>query len=170
MTDPMRRDGDVEVGASLEQGSHRVGAVRCQPEHGSFLDPATVPTDVDLVVLGDPTDPTGVPHPSALIRSLRPVAALVARTDARAAAEANERAPAIGRWRERLVAGRVVRGIHRVPSTAPFVLARLGSVRQSLRNAGIAVRRCQTFAGLDATWARIAVRLEASTDRLLPLS
>jgi cobyrinic acid a,c-diamide synthase len=78
-----------------------------------------------------------------------------------------QRALAIGRWRDHLVAGLTERGIEHVPSTAPFVLARLGGIRQSLRDTGIAVRRCDTFPGLDATWARIAVRPEATTDRLL---
>jgi histidinol-phosphate/aromatic aminotransferase/cobyric acid decarboxylase-like protein len=84
-----------------------------------------------------------------------------------AAAEAHRRALRIGRWREHLVAGLAERGVEQVPSAAPFVLARLGGVRQALRAAGIAVRRCDTFPGLDATWARIAVRPEPTTDRLL---
>ena len=39
--------------------------------------------------------------------------------------------------------------------------------RLFLRDAGIAVRRADTFPGLDPTWARIAVRPESLTDRLL---
>jgi cobyrinic acid a,c-diamide synthase len=95
------------------------------------------------------------------------VAALVECSTARAADEATDRAFAIGRWRDYLVAGLTERGIEHVPSSAPFVLARLGGARLSLRDAGIAVRRADTFPGLDSTWARIAVRPEPMTDRLL---
>lgn len=35
------------------------------------LDPATVPDDADLVVIGNPTNPTGVLHPAEAIRALR---------------------------------------------------------------------------------------------------
>ncbi len=35
------------------------------------LDPATVPDDADLVVVGNPTNPTGVLHPAEAIRALR---------------------------------------------------------------------------------------------------
>jgi len=227
----------TEPHAALEQAGHRVDTVLCRPDF--TLDATSVPDEADLVVIGNPTNPTGVLHPASLIRTLRrpgrlvvvdeafmdavpgeaeslvrerldgvvvirsltkhwsipgiragyvagdphavgelarvqtpwsvagpAVAAIVACTDARASAEATERALAIGRWREHLVAGLTERGIEHVPSTAPFVLARLGGARMFLRDAGIAVRRADTFPGLGSTWARIAVRPEPLTDRL----
>lgn len=230
----------TEPHAALEQAGHRVGTVACRAEDGFVLDPADVPEDADLVVLGNPTNPTGVLHPADLVRGLRrpgrlvvvdeafmdavpgeaaslvrerldgvlvirsltkhwsipgiragyvagdpqvvaaltrlqtpwsvggpAAAAIVACSDARAAAEAHDRAVVIGRWRDHLVAGLDERGVEHVPSAAPFVLARLGGARRDLRAAGIAVRRCDTFPGLDATWVRIAIRPEQLSDRLL---
>ena len=72
-------------------------------------------------------------------------------------------------------------------SEAPFVLARPGGdrsshngqgavevdvvkherLRQELAERGVAVRRCDTFAGLDGSWWRLAVRDEASVRRLI---
>ncbi|WP_052466828.1 Rv2231c family pyridoxal phosphate-dependent protein CobC [Mobilicoccus massiliensis] len=56
------------------------------------------------------------------------------------------------------------------PAAAPFVLAhhpRAAELRSRLREAGIAVRRADTFPGLDDTWLRIAVRDAATTATLL---
>ena len=228
----------TEPHAALERAGHVVETVLCRPDFD--LDPSSVPDVADLVMIGNPTNPTGVLHSAALIRSLRrpgrlvvvdeafmdavpgeaeslvragldgvvvirsltkhwsipgiragyvagdpdfihglarvqtpwsvagpAVAAIVACSTPRAALEATERALATGRRREHLVAGLVERGLEHVSSSAPFVLTRLGGVRLSLRDAGIAVRRTDTFPGLDSTWARIAVRPEALTDRLL---
>ncbi len=60
------------------------------------------------------------------------------------------------------------RGIEVVPSRTSFVLARLGpGTRQLLREHGIAVRRADTFPGLDDGWVRIAVRPPETTALLL---
>ena len=40
-------------------------------------------------------------------------------------------------------------------------------MHRRLREAGIAVRRADTFPGLDASWIRVAVRPEGTTRRLL---
>ncbi|GAA2408883.1 Rv2231c family pyridoxal phosphate-dependent protein CobC [Streptomyces glaucosporus] len=53
---------------------------------------------------------------------------------------------------------------------APFVLVRhpeAAALRERLRGLGIAVRRGDTFPGLDRRWLRLAVRERATTDRLV---
>ncbi|WP_323377129.1 cobyrinate a,c-diamide synthase [Streptomyces smaragdinus] len=231
----------TEPHAALEQAGRTVTTVLCHAEDGFALDPAAVPEDADLVIVGNPTNPTGVLHPATAVRSLlRPgrlvvvdeafmdavpgeteslvrerldgllvirsltkhwsipairagyvtgdprtvgalaalqtpwsvsgpaVAATVACLTTTAAAEAQDRTAALTRWREHLEDGLRERGIAAVPSTAPFVLARLGEgARGALRERGVAVRRADTFPGLDPAWARIAVRPPGTTDRLL---
>jgi cobyrinic acid a,c-diamide synthase len=197
------------------------------------LDPEQVPDDADLVVVGNPTNPTSVLHPESSIRALlRPgrtvvvdeafmdavpgeksslagirvpglivvrsltklwsipgvragyvlaepaaigelralqppwsvstiaLAAMTACASDDARAEAAARATKLERDRAALVQGLGERGIE-VAGTpqAPFVLARVGAgVHARLRDAGYAVRRCDTFPGLDGGWVRIAVR------------
>ena len=59
-------------------------------------------------------------------------------------------------------------GVEVTDSAAPFVLAKLGRGTHAwLRGAGIAVRRADTFPGLDDTWARLAVREPDATQQLL---
>nr|WP_207619621.1 cobyrinate a,c-diamide synthase [Nocardioides sp. IC4_145] len=231
----------TEPHAALERAGHRVTVVHCRAEDGYRLDPAAVPEDADLVVLGNPTNPTGVLHPAAeilrlrrpkrvvlideafidtvegereslakdrrrgllVVRSLtkhwslpgirvgyvvgneRSIAGLAARqvpwsvstpaihaaiacTGPAAVAEAARRAARIAGWRSVLLTGLVERGVEVVDSQASFVLARLGSgTREALRERGIAVRRADTFPGLDGTWARIAVRPPETTGLLL---
>lgn len=231
----------TEPHAALERAGHRVTVVACRAEDGYRLDPDAVPDDADLVVLGNPTNPTGVLHPAAdvlrlrrpkrvvvvdeafmdtvvgereslardrrrgllVIRSLtkhwsmpgiragyvlgseRSIAGLAARqvpwsvsgpavtaavacTGPAALAEAGRRAERITTWRSKLVAGLEERGIEVLPSEASFVLARLGvGSREALRERGIAVRRADTFPGLDGSWARIAVRPPETCARLL---
>ena len=231
----------TEPHAALEQAGHTVSTVLCRAEDGFTLDPATVPEAADLVIIGNPTNPTGILHPAALIRSLRrpgrlvavdeafmdavpgeaeslvrerldgvvvirsltkhwsipgiragyvvgdpaavrelaalqtpwsvastAVAAIVACAGAQAHAEARERALVIGQWRDHLEGGLRDLGIEYVPSASAYVLARLGDgVRAALRTQGVAVRRADTFPGLDSTWARIAARPPPTTARLL---
>lgn len=231
----------TEPHAALRQAGRTVTAVTCEAGDGFALHPAAVPGDADLVIIGNPTNPTGVLHGAALIRRLTvpgrlvvvdeafmdavpdeteslirdaddgllvirsltkhwsipgiragyaaggasviaelaaaqtpwsvsaaAIAAAIACTGKDAAAEARRRALALGRWRDHLQAGLRGRGLEYVASSAPFVLARLGAgVREALRGRGVAVRRCDTFPGLDASWVRIAVRPPAMTDRLL---
>lgn len=61
----------TEPHAALERAGHRVTVVHCRPEDGYRLVPEVVPEDADLVVLGNPTNPTGVLHPSADVLRLR---------------------------------------------------------------------------------------------------
>ncbi|WP_328529420.1 cobyrinate a,c-diamide synthase [Nocardioides sp. NBC_00368] len=60
----------TEPHAALEQAGRTVTEVRLRAEDGFALDPATVPGDADLVVVGNPTNPTGVLHPTDTLREL----------------------------------------------------------------------------------------------------
>ncbi len=229
----------TEPHSALEAHGHKVTSLFCLAEDGFALDPAAIPDDADLVIIGNPTNPTGVLHPAAVIRKLRrrgrlvvvdeafmdavpgqaesliservdgllvirsltklwaipgiragyvigdryvirqmcelqspwsvstsAIAATVACASGLAAADARERTANIVRWRESLERGLRARDIEYVASSAPFVLARLGvGARAGLRQQGIAVRRADTFPGLDASWARIAVRPPTMTAR-----
>ncbi|MFL6062927.1 MAG: cobyrinate a,c-diamide synthase [Marmoricola sp.] len=228
----------TEPDVALAEAGHRVHRVLLGPEDGFVLDPDQVPADADLVVIGNPTNPTGVRHPAAtilrllaaerlvvvdeaflddgaeslagssvpglvVVRSLTKlwsvpgvragyllgepevvralarrqtpwsvsaaaVAALVACSGPDAAVEAKARDAAITEHRAHLVAGLTRLGVEHVSSSAPFVLARPGEgVHAALRDAGLAVRRADTFPGLDGAWVRIAVRPPATTEALL---
>ncbi|GAA3537978.1 Rv2231c family pyridoxal phosphate-dependent protein CobC [Nocardioides daeguensis] len=229
----------TEPHAALEQAGQDVTPVVLREPF--TLDPALVPADADLVVVGNPTNPTGVLHPAAVLAALRrpgrlvvvdeafmdcvpgepeslagvPLdglvvlrsltkhwgipgiragyvvgdprvvaglaqaqtpwsvgttasAAVVACTGAEAAQEARRRAEQIRDWRENLEKGLADLGIPHLPSAASFVLARVGDgVHARLRERGIAVRRADTFPGLDGSWVRVAVRPPETTDQLL---
>lgn len=229
----------TEPHAALVAAGHGVTEVVQAPPFQ--LDPHEVPDDADLVVLGNPTNPTGVLHPAAAVRALvRPgrvvvvdeafmdtvpgeteslvaqglpgvvvvrsltkqwcipgvragylvagedeatqlralrvpwsvstaaVAAMRACSTPEAAAESVRRAELFARWRAHLHRGLHDLDVEHLPSTTSFVLARPGAgVHARLRGAGVAVRRCDTFPGLDDSWVRIAVRPPDVTDSLL---
>jgi histidinol-phosphate aminotransferase len=68
----------TEPEAALRAGGHPVERLLLRPEDGYRLDPAAVPEDADLVVLGNPTNPTSVLHPAAVVAALaRPGRVLV---------------------------------------------------------------------------------------------
>ncbi|MEU7703416.1 Rv2231c family pyridoxal phosphate-dependent protein CobC, partial [Streptomyces sp. NPDC039028] len=68
----------TEPEAALRDVGHEVGRVLLREEDGFRLDPAAVPEDADLVVIGNPTNPTSVLHPAASIAALaRPWRTLV---------------------------------------------------------------------------------------------
>lgn len=222
----------TEPHAALEQAGHTVTPVVSWVLSG-------IPDDADLVVVGNPTNPTGVLHPAAAVEALlRPgrtvlvdeafmdtvpgeteslaghpdvlivrsltkhwgipgvragyllgpadvvadlrrgqvpwsvsstaAAAMVACCSPEARVEAERRAVEIGVWRAHLESGLRDLGVDVVPSSTSFVLARVGpGVHARLRDAGIAVRRADTFPGLDDHHVRIAVRRPEVTDRLL---
>ncbi|NEB01348.1 Rv2231c family pyridoxal phosphate-dependent protein CobC [Streptomyces sp. SID13726] len=238
----------TEPEAALRDAGHAVDRVLLRAEDGFRLDPADVPEGADLVVIGNPTNPTSVLHPAATITELaRPGRTLVVdeafldavpgerealagRTDVpglvvlrsltktwglaglrigyvlaapetiagleraqplwpvstpalaaaracmepRALAEAAHAAHRIATDRAHLVAGlrefapdglRVAE-----PAEGPFVLVRLPNavaVRRHLRDLGFAVRRGDTFPGLDDQWLRLAVRDRATVNRFL---
>lgn len=60
----------TEPEAALVAAGHRPERHVLRAEDGFVLDPATVPGKPDLVVIGNPTNPTGVLHPAARLRSL----------------------------------------------------------------------------------------------------
>ena len=227
----------TEPHAALQQAGHRVTEVVLQ--HPFELDPRLVPDDADLVVLGNPTNPTGVLHRPDAVRALvRPgrvvvvdeafmdcvpgepaslvtdphvvvvrsltkhwgipgvragyvvgpvglvfglrrrrvpwsvstqaAAVMLACATDEARAESERRAHEIACWRTHLETGLAALGIEHRPSAASFVLARVGTgVHAALRARGVAVRRADTFPGLDGSWVRIAVRPEPVTDRLV---
>ncbi|WP_405634732.1 Rv2231c family pyridoxal phosphate-dependent protein CobC [Streptomyces sp. NBC_01178] len=68
----------TEPEAALRAAGHQVGRVLLRAENGFRLDPAAVPEEADLVVVGNPTNPTSVLHPAALLEKLaRPGRTLV---------------------------------------------------------------------------------------------
>ncbi|MFF7275665.1 Rv2231c family pyridoxal phosphate-dependent protein CobC [Streptomyces griseorubiginosus] len=68
----------TEPEAALRDAGHAVERVLLREEDGFRLDPAAVPEDADLVVVGNPTNPTSVLHPAATIAELaRPGRTLV---------------------------------------------------------------------------------------------
>ncbi|MBT3150633.1 threonine-phosphate decarboxylase [Streptomyces sp. CHD11] len=238
----------TEPEAALRDAGHTVDRVLLREADGFRLDPAAVPGDADLVVIGNPTNPTSVLHPAATVAALaRPGRTLVVdeafmdavpgerealagRTDVpglvvlrsltktwglaglrigyvlaapetvaeleraqplwpvstpalvaaeacvgpRALAEAAAAARRGAADRGYLVAGLrefAARGVRITePAEGPFVLVRMpeaAAVRRRLRALGYAVRRGDTFPGLDGDWLRLAVRDRATTDGFL---
>lgn len=233
----------TEPEAALRAAGHEVRHVLLRPEDDFALTAEALGQigDADLVVVGNPTNPTGVLHPAATLRSLvRPgrvvlvdeafidsvpgeretllggdltgllvvrsltktwavagiragyvvgdaelVAALaehqphwsvgslalrvmIETATPAALVEADRAAEEIAGWRAHLTRGLHTLGIPTAGGDAPFVLARVGTgVREALRDAGWAVRRGDTFPGLDTAWVRIAVRDPHTIDGLL---
>jgi histidinol-phosphate aminotransferase len=229
----------TEPEAALRAAGHPVDRV-ILPAPDFVLDPVAVPESADLVIVGNPTNPTSVLHPAATIAALaRPgrvlvvdeafadtvagepeslagnpgivvirsltktwglaglrvgyllgppelVAALTRRqplwpvsTPALAAAVAC--AAPIAQRAEREIAEQLTRErdhlvgrLHELPGVrvagrpaSSFVLVHVSGVtalREALRERGYAVRRGDTFPGLDAGWLRLAVRDTATTD------
>ncbi|WP_055590348.1 Rv2231c family pyridoxal phosphate-dependent protein CobC [Streptacidiphilus griseoplanus] len=68
----------TEPEAALRDAGHRVERLLLRAADGFRLDPGRVPADADLVVLGNPTNPTSVLHPAAALATLaRPGRVLV---------------------------------------------------------------------------------------------
>lgn len=234
---PQFTEPDVALAAAGTPARHLV----TRAEDGFALDPSRVSEQADLVVVGNPTNPTGRLHPAATLRSLtRPqrlvvvdeafmdavpdqrhaladapvpgllvlrsltklwgipgvragyvlgepavldalravqtpwsvssaaLAVLRATTEPEALAEAAARVRRLATWRGVLTSGLDDLGIPHLPGAAPFVLARPGAgVREALRVDGFALRRADTFPGLDASWVRIAVRPPERTRPML---
>jgi histidinol-phosphate aminotransferase len=68
----------TEPEAALRAAGHQVERVLLPAANGFRLDPALVPADADLVFVGNPTNPTSVLHPAAVLTGLaRPGRVLV---------------------------------------------------------------------------------------------
>ncbi|MGW4497744.1 Rv2231c family pyridoxal phosphate-dependent protein CobC [Micromonospora sp. NPDC004336] len=68
----------TEPEAALRAAGHQVERVLLDAADGFRLDPARVPADADLVMIGNPTNPTSVLHPAADLAALaRPGRVLV---------------------------------------------------------------------------------------------
>ncbi|OBJ05407.1 hypothetical protein A5660_16340 [Mycobacterium alsense] len=224
----------TEPAVALAAAGVPVGHVVLAPPFG--LDGARVPEDADLVVVGNPTNPTSVLHTREQLLALRrpgrilvvdeafadavpgepeslagealpdvlvlrsltktwalaglrvgyalgapevlarltarrahwPVGtlqltAIAACCEPRAVADAAAGALRLAELREAMVAGLTAAGADVVDGRAPFVLFRTPDterLRNSLGCNGIAIRRCDTFVGLDDRYLRAAVRPE----------
>jgi histidinol-phosphate aminotransferase len=224
----------TEPAAALTAAGVPIHHVVLQPPFS--LDAAQVPEDADLVVVGNPTNPTSVLHAREQLLSLRrpgrilvvdeafadyvpgepeslagdalpdvlvlrsltktwslaglrvgyalgspevlarltarrahwPVgtlqlAAIAACCAPRAVGDAAVGAVRLAGVRAEMVAGLRSLGVDVVDGRAPFVLFRTphaDRIRNSLHNKGIALRRCDTFVGLDEQYLRAAVRPE----------
>ncbi|MBC7630624.1 cobyrinate a,c-diamide synthase [Aeromicrobium sp.] len=231
----------TEPDVALAAAGHSPEHLHCDPATGFALDPTLVPDDADLVMIGNPTNPTSVLHTEQSLRRLmRPgrvvvvdeafmdsvpgerhslagtplpgvlvvrsltklwsipgvragyvlgppdllaelrahqapwsvsttaASAMVATASEQALAEAARRTTRIAQHRAVLTGGLTELGIAFVEPAAPFVLAKVGrGTHARLRDAGYAVRRADTFPGLDDSWVRIAVRRPATTRSLL---
>ncbi|NDL60292.1 Rv2231c family pyridoxal phosphate-dependent protein CobC [Phytoactinopolyspora mesophila] len=60
----------TEPEVALAAAGHVVDRVLLSPTDGFVLDPDRIPDDADLVVVGNPTNPTSVLHPAAAIERL----------------------------------------------------------------------------------------------------
>ncbi|WP_329010170.1 Rv2231c family pyridoxal phosphate-dependent protein CobC [Streptomyces sp. NBC_01601] len=68
----------TEPEAALRDAGHTVERVLLSARDGFRLDPAAVPEDADLVIVGNPTNPTSVLHPAGVLTRLaRPGRTLV---------------------------------------------------------------------------------------------
>ncbi|WP_433280329.1 Rv2231c family pyridoxal phosphate-dependent protein CobC [Pseudonocardia xinjiangensis] len=238
--------GFTEPEAVLRAAGVPVVRVLTSESDGHRLHPGDVPPDADLVVVGNPTNPTGVLHPAADVRALaapgrvllvdeafadaipgepeslagdggvpgllvfrsltktwalaglragyalgeprllarlaapRPpwpvstpaLEAVIACSEPGAVAESHRSAERLAAARaEQAEALAAVPGVTVLPGRAPYLLLRLPDgrgerVRTLLREAGIAVRRGDTFPGLGPDHVRVAVRPAPQVARL----
>jgi histidinol-phosphate aminotransferase len=236
--------GFTEPEAALRAAGVPVVRVLTDAADGHRLRPGAVPAEADLVVVGNPTNPTGVLHPAASLRALaapgrvvlvdeafadalpgepeslagergalvfrsltktwalaglragyalgdpallarlaapRPpwpvstpaLEAVIACSDPAAVALAQDAARRMAGERAAMAAAlAALPGVEVAPGAAPYLLLRLPDgrgpeVRAALREAGIAVRRGDTFPGLGPDHVRVAVRPADAVARLV---
>ncbi|WP_405498618.1 Rv2231c family pyridoxal phosphate-dependent protein CobC [Nocardia sp. NBC_00511] len=232
----------TEPELALREGGVPVARVVLEPPY--TLDGVVLPEDADLVVVGNPTNPTSVSHPAASIRALRRPGRIVVvdeafadavpgetesiageshsdvlvfrsltktwalaglrcgyvlgapevlarlnhgrphwplgtlQLEAIAAVSEPDAVAAAGRRAEGIAVDRVAMiprlrelgvEVHE-PASGPFLLIRVPDaelLRKRLADKGIAVRRGDTFPGLETGFLRVAVRPAAAVDRLV---
>jgi histidinol-phosphate aminotransferase len=236
--------GFTEPEAALRDAGVPVVRVLTDERDGHRLHPDAVPAAADLVVVGNPTNPTGVLHPADAVRALaapgrvvlvdeafadavpgepeslagergflvfrsltktwalaglragyalgdpallarlaapRPpwpvstpaLEAVIACSEPAAVAETHRAAQRLAGLRAAQAAAlAAVPGVEVLPGRAPYLLLRLpdgrgAGVRAALREAGIAVRRGDTFPGLGPDHVRVAVRPPDAVARLV---
>jgi len=235
----------TEPEVALRAAGWRIDRVLLNSADWFELDPAAIPDQANLVVIGNPTNPTGRLHPVSTVLALRrpgriivvdeafldsvpeepeslanrddlsglvvvrsltktwglaglrigyllgdpgavaaaataqprwsvstpALAAAAACMSEQAQTEAHRRAVEVTGNRRALTQALANRGFEVYPDgVGPFVLTRHpahGKLHAELRQAGIAVRRADTFPGLEPGWIRIAVRDQAATEPLL---
>ncbi|MGV9411678.1 Rv2231c family pyridoxal phosphate-dependent protein CobC [Nocardia sp. NPDC003693] len=232
----------TEPELALREAGVPVERVVLEPPYD--LDPALVPESADLVVIGNPTNPTSVLHPAGALLALRrpgrivvvdeafadaipgepeslsglrapdvlvlrsltktwalaglrcgyllgdpallarlshgrphwplgtlQLEAIAATSTPAAVAESQRRAHAIAADRAAMIPRLRALGIEvHEPATGPFLLIRVPDaelLRKQLADKGIAVRRGDTFPGLDTGFLRLAVRPAAEVDALV---
>ncbi|NNH72418.1 threonine-phosphate decarboxylase [Nocardia uniformis] len=232
----------TEPELALREAAVPVARVVLRPPY--TLDAGMVPEEADLVVVGNPTNPTSVSHPAETILALRrpgrivlvdeafadavvgepetlsgkafpdvlvlrsltktwalaglrcgyllgapdllarlnhgrphwplgtlQLEAIAATSEPAAVTEAQRKAETIAADRAAMIARLRAFGIEvHEPATGPFLLIRVPDaelLRKRLADNGIAVRRGDTFPGLDSGHLRLAVRPAAEVDRLV---
>ncbi len=238
--------GFTEPEAALRAAGVPVVRVLTDAADGHRLRPDAVPAEADLVVVGNPTNPTGVLHPAAAVRALaapgrvvlvdeafvdalpgepeslagerveglvvfrsltktwalaglragyaladpallarlaapRPpwpvstpaLEAVIACSEPAAVALARDAAHRLAGERAAMAAAlAALPGVEVLPGVAPYLLLRLPDgrgpgIRAALRDAGVAVRRGDTFPGLGPDHVRVAVRPGDAVARLV---
>lgn len=165
----------TEPEAALRQAGARVTQVLRHEDDWS-LDPAAVPDDADLVVVGNPSSPTGNVDPPGRIAALaRPGQLLV--VDEAFMDFVRRRGSSLAERRD--VPGLVVirsltklwslAGIRVWPSEVNYLLLEVPdgpATVNALRAEGIVVRPASSFPGLGPNHLRVAVRLPEENARL----
>ena len=62
----------TEPEAALRAAGYQPGRVMLSADQGFRLDPEAIPAEADLVIIGNPTNPTGVLHPASDLRQSGP--------------------------------------------------------------------------------------------------
>ena len=149
----------TEPEAALRAAGHRVQRAWRDPDRFG-LDPAVVPADADLVVTGNPNNPTGTLDPAAAIAAW-----------AQSAGHAAPLVQELTATRERLAAAlAALPGVRVWPSAANFLLLHVpdgSGIFNGLATRGIAVRPCHNFPGLTVNYLRVAVRDPVDNQRLI---